>query len=419
MEEQGLRRVTESSDEVNLLDYCRLIWGHRKLLASLCVTSILVSLVYSLVTPKVYKSSASIIPPKETGLGTGGQLAISLGSGGARAGEGLGLIMDSTGGISLSAPTPTRDAYLAILKSRTMREEIQEHFRKTWGPSVASLIGKVSVSSSKEGGTMVVSVESLDPKLAAEVANFYFNNLSSFLARRAKETAKVQLAYYEQQLERTSKELKQAQGELIEFQEKHRYIGLDPATKSAIAAGAAQAGSTMALEMERNIRRMYLTESHPEMIALDRRIYEAKKLLSHQLYGEPQPLPPESPGSPPRKEFFVAAAKMTPLQFRLIDVYRNLKFREVIAAYIAQNIEALKYTGENPAAMQIDWLDRAIPPGGPFKPNISFNLMAAAIGSLIIGIFLVFFLEYIERLKALERLRHAEASGSMVGTPSQ
>lgn len=407
---------TPGSDGVTLIDYCKVVWKRRKLVATLCVASLFVSLIYSLLTPKMYQAVAAILAPLEVGIGQGGQLSISFGGGGegGRTGGGGG-ISDSAGLFSFNSSSPSKDTYVALLKSRTMRDEVIEHFKKARGANVESQIGEIKVNA-LDKAVMSVSVESQDPKLASEVANFYFEHLSDLLARRAKQTANLQLAYYEKQLDRTTKELKEAQNALIEFQEKNRYVALDPATRGAIASGATQAGSVMALEMERNLRRMYLTDQHPEMIALDRRIYESKKLLSHQLYGEPQALPPESPGSPARKEYFVATAKMTPLQFRLVEVYRNLKFRETISNYIIQNIETLKYSSENPSTIYVDWLDPAIPPASPFKPNIFNNVVAAAVAGLVIGIFISFFLEYLERLKVLGKIK-ATWIGSGVRVP--
>jgi capsular polysaccharide biosynthesis protein len=404
MDEQGAQRLPDEN-ATSLLDYWRVIWARRNLIGAICAISMLVSFVYSLFLPKIYRTTASILPPTEIGIGGGSQISLNLGGGGV-GGFSIGL-PESKGLFSLTPSTPTRDTFVAILKSRSMREEVIGHFSKGWGPSVGSLIGAVDITNTKEG-VMLVVAESRHPKLAAEVANFYFNNLSQTLARRGKISMKVQLDYYEGKLDQARRDLKEAQDSLVEFQERYRYIGLDPATKGAIATGAAEAGGVMALEMERAIKRSYLTDSHPEMIAMDRRIYEAKRLISHQLYGEAQPLPPESPGAPPRKEFFVASAKLTPLQFKLADVYRNLKFREALWSHIITNIEALKYTSDNPTSIHIDWLDPAVPPRKPFSPNIGYNVGAAGIGALVIGIFIAFFLEYLERQKASERLQRAE-----------
>ena len=406
MAEQGNQRMYDN-DELNLLDYCRVVWKRRGLIGALCIGSVLISAVYSLWAPKIYRATAKILPPTEIGVGIGSQVSISLGGlqgGGGSKGSLVDSLSSSGGSVSLFPSTPTRDIYLAVLQSRTMQQEVISHFKKKWSPSVNSLIMKTDISSSKKG-IISVMVEVREPGLSAEVANFYFENLSGFLAKRMKATATIKKDYYERQLNRTKLELKKAQNDLVRFQEKNRYIALDPATKGAIAAGAINAGSVMALEMELNLQRKYYTDQHPQMIALKQRIYEAKRLVSHQLYGDPQPLPPESPGAPPRQEFFVAKTKMTPLQFKLMDVYRELTFRQSIESTIHQNIESLKYSIDNPSSVYIDWLDRAIPPGGPFTPVISYNIAVAVVGSLVVGILLAFFLEYINRVRALDKLK--------------
>jgi len=383
-------------DELNLLDYCRVIWKRRGLIGALCIGSVLISAVYSLWTPKMYRATVTIMSPKQIGVGGGGRLSVS---GGGGTGGGMGLLSSF-----FSASNPTKDYYKTLLTSRAMREEVLEHFKKKLGPRVDSIIGGMSFTKAKETATISLAVEARDPRLAAEVANYYFENLASMLVRRSKAEAVLERQYYLRHLDQARQDLKGAQDLLIDFQKEHR-IMLDPATRSAIAAQAVNAGSVMTLEMERNIKRMYLTDQHPQMIALNRRIYEAKKLVSHQLYGDPQPLPPESPGAPPRQEFFVAKTKMTLLQFKLVEVYRELTFRQAVENSIHQNIESLKYSIDNPASVYIDWLDRAIPPGGPFKPNVSYNVAAAGVGSLIIGILLSLFLEYIERIRVLEQRR--------------
>jgi uncharacterized protein involved in exopolysaccharide biosynthesis len=287
-----------------------------------------------------------------------------------------------------------------------MREEVMAHFKQSWGPSVESRIGGVTSDIGKDS-ILRVTAESQDPKLSAELANFYLKHLETMLARKSKRIRDLSTQFYRSRLEPASQELEEAQKALIAFQEKHRILGLSPADKAAIAASAGSATSVVAMEMQRTLKGMYLTDRHPEMVALDKQIYEAKRLMSHGLYGEPQDLPPESPKSPPRKEFFVAAAKMTPLQFRAADVLRTLQIRQGVYQMIATNVETAKYTEDAPPP-QVEVIDSAIPPGGPSKPNLYSYLRAAGIASLVVGIFLALFLEYFERLKASGRLGTVE-----------
>ncbi len=82
-------------DELNLLDYCRVAWKRRGLIAALCIGSILISAVYSLWTPKIYRATATILPPTEIGVGIGSQVSISVG--GLQGGGSKDSLLDSLG----------------------------------------------------------------------------------------------------------------------------------------------------------------------------------------------------------------------------------------------------------------------------------------------------------------------------------
>lgn len=419
-----------SDSEVGLLDYWRAVWSRRWLIVALCATAMLVGFLYSIRLPKIYVATASVLAPKEdfggNRIGPGGNFGGLVGGGGSGVGGGggagsnpfslLGGAAQSLG-ISFAPPSPNLNMSLALLKSRTMREQVIDHFKRTWGPRVESMIGPMKVEAGKEE-TIVLSIESQDPKLSAEVANFYFEQLQKVMAQRSRDRQAHEHQYYLGQIDEARRGYKAAQEEMMAFQEKNRTLAIDAGTRGAIDAAARGGGSVMALEIQRELKRMYLTDQHPEMIALSRQIYEMKKLMSHQLYGEAQPLPPEKPGAPPRKEFFVASTKMTPLYFKMVEFYRDFKTKEALYNFLAQNVETYKYT-KNPKMPPVDWLDPAIPPGGPSGPNIRYNVMAAGIGSLVIGVFLALFLEYLERVKGVERMAraHAPRVGLGVTTP--
>src|SRR5437867_10501778 len=66
-------------DEVNLLDYWRVVWKRRRLIGGLFVSAVLTALVVSLLMPKIYESTATLLPSLESkdGGGLGALLARS------------------------------------------------------------------------------------------------------------------------------------------------------------------------------------------------------------------------------------------------------------------------------------------------------------------------------------------------------
>ena len=102
-----------------------------------------------------------------------------------------------------------------------------------------------------------------------------------------------------------------------------------------------------------------------------------------------------------------------PLQFKLARVFRDLQLRQSIENSIHQKLESLKYSLENPPAILIDWLDRAIPSGHAIRPSPLYIVVAAGVGSLVIGILLTFILEYIKQLKDLDRRKQQIAHSQL------
>src|SRR5207249_9984555 len=102
-------------DEVNLLDYWRVGWKRRRLIGGLFVSALLTALVVSLLMPKIYESTATLLPSLESKDGGGlGALLAASGAGGTA--QSLGISLPG-------APATPNDIFVAMLKSRIMAED--------------------------------------------------------------------------------------------------------------------------------------------------------------------------------------------------------------------------------------------------------------------------------------------------------
>ena len=60
-------RSDYDDDEVNLLDYLRVLKKRGRMIVGLCAVSVATAFVYSyFVLPKIYESTASILPPADS-----------------------------------------------------------------------------------------------------------------------------------------------------------------------------------------------------------------------------------------------------------------------------------------------------------------------------------------------------------------
>ena len=63
--DEGRSRRRYDDEEVNLLDYWRVVRKHLRLIVVLYVIAVLTTMGYSLWMPKIYESTATILPPDE------------------------------------------------------------------------------------------------------------------------------------------------------------------------------------------------------------------------------------------------------------------------------------------------------------------------------------------------------------------
>ena len=385
-------------DEVNLLDYWRVLRKHGRMILGLVFVSLVIAGVLSyFVMTKVYQSSASILAPKES-AGGGAGLAAALAASGA--GQFLGGILSPTGS--------NRDVFIAILKSRTMAQDLVERFRlkdyyeaKYTGDAIKALQGVTEVKVSREG-IISVTVEDKDPKLAADIANGYVTNLDRLFAKLGTTDASRQRAFITDRLEKTEKALRQAEDTLRRFQENNKAIVVQEQAKSAVEEAARVKGAIVAGEAQLEFLRTYATDSNPQVVAQRRQLEEMKRQLAQMQYGLGMELPSESrnPGQP-RKEFHVPFAKMPEVSMEYIRLVRDVKVQETVHNLLMAQFEQAKIN-EARDMPTVQLLDKAVPAERKSKPRTTLNMAIAGALSLFVGIFLAFFLEYIERMRKQE-----------------
>ena len=240
-------------DEISLLDYWRVVWKYKWLIGGLCSVSVIAALVFSLLSPKIYESTATIFNPKEGG---GGNLLSALGA------VGLG---QQIAGISIPSLTPNRDLFFSLLKSRLLAKDVVERFNlkeryqaQTLEEAIESAKNIPRVSQTKEG-VIEIKVEDTDPKMAADMANFYLELLDRVVSKLGTSAAGRQGRFIAEQLSRANKELIAAEETVRQFQEKNRAVLLGDMSNSMRlpAARVPQVG----LELARLTRDVKLQET--------------------------------------------------------------------------------------------------------------------------------------------------------------
>jgi uncharacterized protein involved in exopolysaccharide biosynthesis len=388
------------------MDYVRIVWRARLGIIALTLIAGVTGLAYARTQPKIYTARATILTPKDSAPQGLGSLGALLGAGGREGGGGGALF--NIGALSGIVPeSPGLDMFLAVLKSRTLRAEVVEEAKKTLGPAVGGKIMSV-VPDTRERGLVALTVEATDPEVAAGIANLYFTQLDRITERYAEQSTLRQKVFYAEQLQRSAREVAAAEESLLKFQSENHIIPVDGPTKGGVEAGVSLRAMIQGHEIQREILKMKLTDEHPNMRELNKQIAELKKLYSKNLFGAPMDLPAEGGSGRARKEFFVSTDKMTPVQFAYIKLFRNLKIQEAFYTGALQGLEQIKYMG-GMASTRVEFLDPALVPGGPSRPNVMTIVQTAALSGVLVGILGSFVLEYIMRLRREDARRKRQA----------
>jgi len=398
-------------DEVNLLDYWRVIRKQRRMLIRLFCSAVLLAMVVSLLMPKVYESTASILPQIDSkeglgGLGGLGSLLALSGSGGA---GGAGALAQGLGITLPGMPATPTDVFVAMLKSRIMADAVIKQFDlmklyndKTMQDARKDLESDTTIKVSKEK-VIKVTVEAKSPQLASDIANFYVANLDR-LNRTLNVTKSGQnRVFIEKRLVDTKTNLVKAEEALREFQTKNKAVHLEAQGRAAIEAAAMIQAQISATEVQLQVMEGYLTVDNPEVVRMRSGLGELKKQLALLEFGK------GGKGQLPGDRMHPAFITVPSLAIEYARLFREVKVQETLYTMLTSQYEQAKIA-EARDTPSVQVLDQGVPAEKKSKPIIWMYMMIAGVLALFLGIFVAFFLEHLERVKRVSAARDTSAA---------
>ncbi len=189
-----------------------------------------------------------------------------------------------------------------------------------------------------------------------------------------------------------------AEETLRDFQQKHKAISIKDQAKVAIEAAGRLKGEIMASEVQLQVMQNFATELNPEVIRLKRKIAELKHQVAKVQYDTIDLSGVTANPGHSKKDIYLPPAKFPEVGLELARLARDLKVQDTVYMLLTQQLEQVKIAEakDNPV---VQVLDRAVPALQKSKPKIKRSMALAGAVSLFFGIFLAFFLEYIQRQK--------------------
>ena len=373
--------------ELDTLDLLVLLAKHKRPIAKITASFVLLTTVVVLLIPNRYTAEATLMPPQQT-QSTSSMLMNQLASGGLGS---LAALAGSSMGVSLKNPS---DVYVGVLKSRTIEDAIIAQFdyqnvyhEKHLSDARKKLKNATDVKVEKDG-LITIDFEDRDPRRAANVANAYVEELKKVTQRLAVTEAGQRRLFFEQQLQQAKDELADAEVAMKETEQKTGMIHLDSQAKAIIEAIGRLQAQIAAKEVELRAMRSFETSQNPR--------YQLAEEQLAGLQSELAKLESQQPG--PEGDPIVATGKLPTYGLEYMRRYRDVKYREAVFEILAKQFEAAKLDEAKQGAV-IQQLDIAITPDRKSWPPRMIIVLSSILIGFIVATAWVFATELIAKLK--------------------
>ena len=188
-------------EEINLLDYLRVIYRYRRMIILICAVAVVTTVIVTFTRAKTYSATASVVPPIEI-MQKESPLAGGLGAG-------KNSILRKAIDV-----TSIADIYVGILQSRAVADAIIDRFdlmkvykEKEYRSNARNRLRKNTAIKVSGEGIITITVKDRDPNRAAAIANAYVDQLDEQNKRLSSGQATSKRVFLENRLKEIERQL--------------------------------------------------------------------------------------------------------------------------------------------------------------------------------------------------------------------
>lgn len=373
------------------IDWIRLLWNDRVLLAKITLAALLISGVLVFFIPDSYESYVQLMPPDSSSLsGSSGMLGMLLGSGmssgssssssGSSLSSGLaGTVSDILGGQKMGP------LFIGVLTSRTISDRIIDRFdlrkvywKKTYAAARKKLLNRVEFTEDRKSGIIKIDVQDRDRARATAMAQAYVDELNTLLAQVNTSAASREREFLEKRLTVVHGELEKAAKDLSEFSSHNATLDPEDQAKAMLESAATLEGQLIAAKSELSGLQQIYTNENVRVRSLQAHVAELEQQLNNfggKGYSGSTALDPNSLYPPIRQ--------LPVLGRQYLELYRTVKIDETVYEMLTESYEMARVE-EAKETPSVKVLDAArIPERKSWPPRPWLAVFGAVLGFLL------------------------------------
>jgi uncharacterized protein involved in exopolysaccharide biosynthesis len=355
---------------------------------------------YALLAPKWYKSTASVLPAEKTDL-------LSTLSGLSNLAKGFSA---SKGLAALTGANSESDRYMAILMSATVTDDVIKKFdlRKDYdleGDYYEKVVKEWKSNFELEiqdEGNLTLTVYDKNPQKAADIANYLIERLNQLNTSLSVTNAKANREFVEKRYFQNIADINNLENAMKEFQQKYGVIAVPEQLEATVKSMSEIYAELYKKEIELNVFKQTYGKDHPLSTTAEIEMNELKKKIEMLNKG--------TDSSQKDVKLLIPFKQAPELGNQYLKIYRNLEIQYKILEFVQPLYEQAKVEeARNTPSVII--LDKAGPADRKAKPKGSLFALIGFVSSLLIGLFIVFFLEMFSKLKKYDPAKYNYLTG--------
>ena len=343
--------------EIDLSKVVLVLKEHKRQIGIITGVTTFLAILYCIFATPIYTAKTIINPPKLTDAGSG--VAQLLG----------GMAGLSLGGGGLVSQKTDADVVIAMLNTSQLKDMVINKFnlikyynKKDIELTRKSLDNKVKFIPDMKSGFVEIDVDDKDPKLAANMANYYNLALGQLISNVAYDKSKQKMDFFNQQLASTKKAVNDAQSKLKDFAQKN---GIAAGQQSQMIAGLTTQLQAQLVVTQAQLQAMslYATPDNPDYKETSAKVDAIRKQLN-DISGQ-QTQNASNPDNLP-----IPAGLAPELAQQYANLMRDVVLNDEILKLVAKQYEAARLDALSemaPTAIQI--IDPAQVPLHKSKPK--------------------------------------------------